>query len=124
MQKILIVDDEESVVEIVKLRLETNNYEVITAYNGEEGLTKAKEEKPDLIILDIAMPDMDGFEVGRRLKQDDKTKHIPIIMLTARGKHDDVLKSVKDAGAVDYIVKPFNPQAFLKRIASVLGKES
>ena len=119
MKKILIIDDETLLVDLVKIRLEANNYEVIAAYEGVEGLEKAKNEKPDLILLDIAMPFMDGYQTLQKLKENDQTKPIPVIMLTAKSQVDDVTK-VADLGAVDYVVKPFSPATFLEKIHKAL----
>ena len=120
--KILVVDDNPDIVEMITVRLEANNYQVITALSGQEALDKIKQEVPDLILLDIAMPEMDGFEVGRRLKMDPDTKKIPVIMVTARSEHKDVLRSITEAGALDYVAKPFRPDILLKRIKDVLRR--
>ena len=118
-KKILVVDDEALLVDLVKIRLEANNYEVVAAYDGVEGLEKARNEKPDLVLLDIAMPFMDGYQTLQKLKENAQTKPIPVIMLTAKSQVDDVTK-VADLGAVDYIVKPFNPATFLEKIHKAL----
>ncbi len=118
-KKILVIDDETLLVDLVKIRLEANNYDVIAAYDGVEGLEKAKNEKPDLILLDISMPFMDGYQALQKLKENDQTKSIPVIMLTAKSQIDDVTK-VADLGAADYVVKPFNPQTFLAKIHKAL----
>ena len=118
-KKILVVDDEIELVELVKIRLEVNGYEVITANSGLEGLSKAVSELPDLIILDIAMAEMDGYAVLQKLKQEEKIKDIPVIMLTAFAK----MKSLFEMeGISDYIVKPFDPQDFLSKVDKVLKK--
>ena len=118
-KKILIVDDEIELVELVKIRLETSGYEVITANSGLEGLAKAAGELPDLIVLDIGMAEMDGYSTLQKLKGEEKTKDIPVIMLTAYAK----MKSLFEMeGISDYIVKPFDPQDFLLRVGRVLKK--
>jgi adenylate cyclase len=118
-RKILIVDDEPETIFIIKDRLEANNFEVLTAVDGEEGLKKA-EEKPDAILLDIMMPNMDGYEVARKLREDDRTKKIPIVMLTARGEPQAVERAFS-LGAVDYIVKPIDLALLMDKIWKTLG---
>lgn len=119
MSKILIVDDERDLVETLAFRLETAGYKVACAYDGQEGLKKAKEEKPDLILLDVMMPKMDGYQVCRMLKFDQNFKNIPIIMLTARGQMQD--KNIgKDVGADEYVTKPFESADLLERIKKLI----
>lgn len=118
-KKILVVDDESQLVDMVKMRLEANNYLVLTAYDGQEGLEKARKEKPDLIILDLMLPKMDGYKVCRMLKFDEKYKNIPIIMFTARAQESDK-KMGEEVGADAYITKPFEPQALLDKIKELL----
>lgn len=119
MKKILLVDDEPQLVEMVKMRLEANNYEVILASDGEEALEKARGEKPDLIILDIMLPKLDGYKVCRMLKFDDKYSSIPVIMFTARSQESE--KSMgEEVGADAYIIKPFEPQMLLGKIKELL----
>jgi len=122
-KRILLVDDEPDVVKVVKFRLEENNYEVLVAVDGQEALEKARKENPDLIILDLMLPKMDGYKVCRMLKFDEKYKHIPIIMFTARGQ--DLDKKVGyDVGANEYIIKPFEPQVLLGKIKDLLAESS
>jgi len=120
MKKTLIADDKSEVVELVKATLEGGDYQTISASDGREALEKIKREKPDLVLLDIIMPRMDGFEVLSEVKKDPRTKEIPIIMLTAKGQKLD-----KDKGrrldAEDYIVKPFSPSHLLHKIKEVSG---
>lgn len=118
-KRILVVDDEADLVEMVKMRLEAGGYEVITAYDGQESLDKAKKEKPDLIILDLMLPKMDGYKVCGLLKADTRYKKIPIIMFTARAQEDDV-KLGKEVGADAYIIKPFEPPVLLNKIKELL----
>ncbi len=118
-KKILVVDDERVLVELLKMRLGEANYEVLIAHDGQEGLETAKREKPDLILLDIMMPKMDGYQVCRLLKFDAAYKQIPIIMLTARGREQDQ-KAAHEVGADDFIVKPFDPKDLLTKIATFL----
>lgn len=118
-KRILIVDDELDLIDIFKGRLETNGYTVIVASDGVEGLEKAKTEKPDLILLDIMMPKMDGYQVCRFLKFDEAFKHIPIILLTARGQKQDQTKGM-EVGADAFVTKPFDRAELLKKIEEYL----
>ncbi|MCM8776542.1 MAG: response regulator [Candidatus Omnitrophica bacterium] len=118
-KKILIVDDEPIIVRVLESRLKTQGYEVVNAYDGQEGLNKVRLENPDLIILDIMLPKMDGYRVCRLLKLDDKYKHIPVLMLSARVQNEDKEKGMA-AGADAYITKPFNPKELLDTIQALL----
>lgn len=118
-KKILIIDDEAPFVETINVRLEFEGYEVLSAGDGQEGLEKAREIKPDLILLDVMMPKMDGYQVCRMLKFDDNFKDIPIIMLTARAQDTD-RKTGKEVGANDYISKPFEMDELLEKIKELL----
>jgi len=122
-KKILVVDDESHLIELVQMRLEANEYEVITARDGEEGLEKAKSESPDLIILDVMMPKIDGYKVCGLLKNDEQYKNIPIILFT--GKAQDDFKEVgKKVGADAFITKPFDALVLLAKIEELLDKSS
>ncbi len=117
-KKILLADDEEDIKTVIKLYLESKGYDVVTSYDGLDTLDKVKAEKPDLILLDIMMPVINGFEVCKQLKADENTSHIPIVMLSAASQADSVEQAI-EAGAVDYIMKPFEPpriEAILKKI--------
>jgi DNA-binding response OmpR family regulator len=118
-KKILVVDDEAQLVDMVKMRLEANNYEVIAAYDGQEGLEKAKKEKPDLIILDLMLPKMDGYKVCGLLKADARYNKIPIIMFTARAQKSDKQMG-QEVGADAYIAKPFGASVLLTKISELL----
>lgn len=120
-KKILIVEDEAQLVEMLKMRLEASDYEVIVAYDGQEGLQKAREKKPSLIILDLMLPKLDGFKICRMLKFDEKYRHIPIIMFTARAQDTD-RKISEEVGADAYITKPFEPQVLLSKIQELVNK--
>lgn len=122
-KRILLVDDEEAMVEMVKMRLEAAGYEVIPAYDGQEALDKARKEKLDLIILDIMLPKIDGYKVCRILKFDEKYKQIPVVMFTARAQEADK-QTGQQVGADAYITKPFEPAVLLDTIAKLLNKES
>lgn len=118
--KILVVDDEVYILHILDFSLGAEGFDVLTANNGEEAITKAIQETPDLIVLDIMMPVLDGYETLRRLKREPKTKEIPVILLTAKGR--DVDKRLGfEVGATDYIVKPFSPSRLIERIEEIIG---
>ncbi len=119
--RILLVDDEPDIVETVSFMLQSRNYQVSVASGGQEGIEKAKEEHPDLVLLDIMMPDIDGYDVCMKLKADADTKDIPIIMLTAKGESEAVLKS-HSLGADDYVVKPFSLPTLLSKLKKFLDK--
>lgn len=120
-EKILIVDDETDLVETLVILLEANNYEVLCAYDGEEALDKTYGTNPGLIILDLALPKLDGYEVCRTIKSNDKYKNIPIIILTARS-NDKNAERCKDAGANEYITKPFEPESIVATVKKLLDK--
>ncbi|MEI8349083.1 MAG: response regulator [Candidatus Omnitrophota bacterium] len=115
MSKILIIDDEQDFVTVLSGRLKANNYQVITAHDGLEGLTYATTEHPDLIILDILMPGMSGFEVLKNLKRDPKTRRIPVLMLSAKGDTDSLFRA-EEFEATDYLIKPFDTQEFMAMV--------
>jgi CheY-like chemotaxis protein len=119
MKKVLLVDDKEEVRLLVQTTLEGSDYEFYGATNGKEAVEKAVSIKPDLILLDIMMPEMDGLEACRHIKSSPETKSIPIIMLTAKGQEADIKKG-KECGADDYFVKPFSPLELLKKIDEIL----
>ncbi len=121
-KKILVVDDEEEMVMAVQARLEANGYEVVTAYDGEEGLKKARSENPDLIILDLMLPKMDGYQVCATLKHDDRYKKIPVLLFTAKAGTEDERIGIEDCGANGYMTKPFEPPALLAKISELLKK--
>ncbi len=117
--KVLVVDDEEYIQHILNFSFSAEGYQVITANDGEEAIEKAKSENPDVIVLDIMMPKMDGYEACRRLKSDPKTKSIPVILLTAKGREVD-RKLGNEAGADDYMVKPFSPGRLIERVEALI----
>jgi len=119
MKKILVIDDLPENVFILQDRLVQEGYEVTTAYGGTDGLEKAYSTLPDLILLDVMMPDMSGFDVCKTLINDERTKHIPIILVTAKAAADD-MKEGLEAGAFDYIKKPFNRTELMARVKSAL----
>jgi two-component system alkaline phosphatase synthesis response regulator PhoP/two-component system response regulator VicR len=119
-KKILAVDDERHIVRLVQINLEKQGYEVVTASNGREALEAAREARPDLIVMDVMMPEMDGFEALEKMKADPELSSIPVIMLTAKAQDADVFSGWQK-GADLYLTKPFNPAellTFVKRIFS------
>ena len=123
MKNILIVDDEQDIVESLKFILEAAGYNCYTAFDGEEGLRLAKEIMPDLIILDVMMPKINGYKISRLLKYDSKYKNIPNLMITARSQEEDKLIG-EETGADEYITKPFDLDDVLKQVEKYLGKEN
>jgi two-component system alkaline phosphatase synthesis response regulator PhoP len=120
--KILVVDDEADLVETIRFSLELEGYNVLVASNGEEGLNLARQEKPDLILLDLMLPKLDGYKVCRLLKFDERYKHIPILMLTAKTQEKDKILG-KETGANEYITKPFDMDELMAKIKSYLSKQ-
>jgi len=118
---VLIVDDEPGIIEMLTMRLEACDYQVISASDGQEGLDKARTEKPDLIILDLMLPKIDGYKVCRMLKFDERHKQIPIILFTARAQESDI-KLGEEVGADAYITKPFEPDILLAKVDQLLKK--
>jgi DNA-binding response OmpR family regulator len=117
--KILVVDDEVYIVHILDFSLGMEGYDVVTALDGEQALEKVKLEKPDLIVLDIMMPKLDGYETCKQLKSDPATRHIPVILLSAKGRNVDQ-KVGFEVGADDYITKPFSPRKLVERVNALL----
>lgn len=122
-EKILIVDDEEDIVELIRYNLEKKGYRIVCAYNGEEALRFTRGELPQLIVLDLMLPGMNGLEVYRVLREEPRTAEIPIIMLTARGEERDIVTGL-ELGADDYITKPFRLQELTARIRAVLRRSA
>lgn len=122
-QTILIVEDEEDVQELIKYNLHKHGYQTETALDGKTALSKAQAGKPDLVLLDLMIPRIDGLQVCRILKSDSSTAKIPIIILTAKGTETDIVTGL-EAGADDYITKPFSPQVLLARIKAVLRRHT
>lgn len=119
-KKILVVDDEVELVKGIRIMLEKDGYEVIVAYDGQEALKKARREKPDLIILDVMLPKMDGYKVCALLKHDTKSSSIPIILFTARA-HEEDIKAGEEVHADAYITKPFKPEVLIGKIEELLS---
>jgi DNA-binding response OmpR family regulator len=118
---VLAADDDEDILSLVAFRLERSGYTVIQARDGQEALELALAEKPDLAVLDVMMPKLDGFELTRRLRAEASTNRMPIILLTARAQDADVAQGF-EAGADDYIRKPFSPQELRTRVQAILGR--
>ena len=118
VKTILIVDDSPTERHVLSELLTQNGYQVITAENGEEGVEKAKSEQPDLILMDVVMPGLNGYQATRTLTRDETTKHIPIIVCTSKGQETDRIWGLRQ-GAIDYLVKPLNPEELLQRIAAL-----
>jgi len=122
-QKILAIDDEPDVLALLKLLFESNGYDAVTAPNGTEGLIRAHVEHPDLILLDIMMEEMDGWETLERLKLDESSRDIPVVILSARAEPKDKVRALRE-GAVDYIVKPFSVRDSMDKIRAILDQEA
>jgi two-component system phosphate regulon response regulator PhoB len=121
-EKILVVDDEENIRELVRYNLAREGYQVSTVGSGEEALKHVSEKMPELIVLDLMLPGMDGLDVCRQLKNDSRTAHIPIVMLTVKGEESDIVIGL-ELGADDYITKPFSPKVLLARLKAVLRRK-
>ena len=122
-ERILVVDDEEDLLELVNYNLSKEGYRVSCVATGEEALAEARKSLPELIVLDLLLPTVDGLEVCRLLKGDSKTQHIPIIMLTAKSEEADIVSGL-ELGADDYLTKPFSPRVLLARIKALLRRKS
>ena len=118
---ILIADDDEDIRHLIAFRLERSGYTVVSAQDGAEALALAREHVPDLAVLDVRMPKLDGLEVTRALRADEATRRMPIILLTAKVQDGDVQRGF-DAGADDYVRKPFSPQELRSRVQAILGR--
>ena len=121
MTKILVVDDDDSINELIKINLELSGYDVISAFDGLQGFTLAKQELPDLIVLDVMMPDVDGYTGAKRVRENASTAEIPILMLTAMGQLEDKVKGF-DIGVDDYLVKPFEMDELKVRVRALLKR--
>jgi DNA-binding response OmpR family regulator len=122
-EKILVVEDEEDILELIKYNLAKDDYRVTGVLSGEEGITRARAEAPDLLVLDLMLPGVDGLEVCRTLKNDPNTEQIAIVMLTAKGEEADIVAGL-ELGADDYITKPFSPRILTARIKAVLRRKA
>jgi two-component system, OmpR family, alkaline phosphatase synthesis response regulator PhoP len=122
-EKILVVDDEEDILELVRFNLSKEGYRVTCAVTGESAVEIARSEHPDLLVLDLMLPGMDGLEVAKFLKNNPETQNLPIVMLTAKGEESDVVTGL-ELGADDYVTKPFSPKILAARIKAVLRRKS
>ena len=122
-ERILVVDDEEDLLELVNYNLSKEGYRVSCVVTGEDALAEARKSLPDLIVLDLLLPHVDGLEVCRLLKSDPNTKQIPVIMLTAKSEEADVVSGL-ELGADDYLTKPFSPRVLLARIKAILRRKA
>ena len=122
-ERILVVDDEEDILELVRYNLAREGYHITGALSGEEALKKARTEAFDLIVLDLMLPGIDGLEVTRKLKANEKTQNIPIVMLTAKGEETDIVTGL-ELGADDYITKPFSPRVLIARVRAALRRKN
>lgn len=120
-KKILIVEDEKDIHELIVYNLKQEGYQILSSYSGENGLEKAISERPDLVLLDIMLPVMNGLDVCRQLKSNDKTAHIPIVMLSAKNEDVDIITGL-EIGADDYITKPFSPRVLIACIRTILRR--
>jgi two-component system phosphate regulon response regulator PhoB len=120
-KSILIVEDEEDILALIHYNLTREGYKVLTATSGEQGVKLACEHQPDLVVLDLMLPGIDGLQVCRELKQRDNTRHIAVIMLTAKGEEADIVTGL-ELGAADYVTKPFSPRVLLARVKAVLRR--
>jgi DNA-binding response OmpR family regulator len=123
MQKILVVEDDQKTADLIRLYLERNGYEAMVVHNGRVGLEMAQSQPPDLIILDLMLPGLGGLDICHSLRRGPTTKHIPIIMLTAKSTEDDKLEGLY-LGADDYVTKPFSPRELMARVKAVLRRLS
>ena len=121
MTKILVAEDERDILDLITYTLRFANYEVVAASNGEEAVSLARQEIPDLILMDVRMPRMTGYEACKRMKAEDSIKDIPVAFLSAKGQESEVNAGL-DAGAVEYILKPFSPDQLTDRVKAILSK--
>jgi len=118
-KQILCIEDEPEMIDLIRLILGRRGFEVVGAAGGKEGLEKVRQEQPDLVLLDLMMPDMDGWEVYQQMKADEKTKNIPVIVVTAKAQSIDKVLGLHIAKVDDYIAKPFSPQELLNSVDKV-----
>jgi DNA-binding response OmpR family regulator len=122
-KKVLCIEDEPEMIDLIKLILERKGFEVVGAVGGAEGLEVIRREKPDLILLDLMMPEVDGWEVFRQIRADEQLKPIPVIVVTAKAQSIDKVLGLHIAKVDDYVTKPFGPQELLNSVNKVLAKE-
>ena len=122
VKRIICIEDEPEMVDLIRLILSRRGFEVSGSQGGQDGLEIVRKELPDLILLDLMMPDLDGWEVYQQLRADDKTKHIPVIVVTAKAQSIDKVLGLHIAKVEDYIAKPFSPQELIESVEKVLDK--
>ncbi|HEX5132313.1 MAG TPA: response regulator [Candidatus Krumholzibacteria bacterium] len=120
-EKIVVIEDEEDILEVIAYNLKREGYEVVTSTSGEDGLDKIARSSPQLVVLDIMLPEIDGIEICRKLKADPLTRSIPVIMVTAKGEESDVVLGL-GVGADDYLTKPFSPKELVARVKAMLRR--
>jgi two-component system response regulator VicR len=123
-KQILCIEDEPEMIDLIRLILGRRGFEVVGAAGGKEGLEKVRQQPPELVLLDLMMPDMDGWEVYQQIKADEKTKDIPVIVVTAKAQSIDKVLGLHIAKVDDYIAKPFSPQDLLNSVEKVLGAKN
>ena len=124
IRRVLCIEDEEEMIDLIRLILVRKGFEVSGATGGQDGLQKVHEQMPDLILLDLMMPDMDGWEVYQQIKADEQTRHIPVIVVTAKAQSIDKVLGLHIAKVDDYIAKPFSPADLLESIERVIAKKT
>jgi two-component system response regulator VicR len=122
-KKVLCIEDEPEMIDLIKLILERKGFDVVGAVGGAEGLEVIRREKPDLILLDLMMPEVDGWEVFRQIRADEQLKSIPVIVVTAKAQSIDKVLGLHIAKVDDYVTKPFGPQELLNSVNKVLARE-
>ncbi len=122
-RRILCIEDEPEMIDLIRLILERKGFEVLGAVGGQEGLEAIRREKPDLILLDLMMPDVDGWEVYRQMKADDELKDIPVVVVTAKAQSIDKVLGLHIAKVDDYVTKPFGPSDLLESVERILQKQ-
>ncbi|MCE5203957.1 MAG: response regulator [Coriobacteriales bacterium] len=120
MSRILIADDEPHILKLVTFTLSNHGYEVVTATDGQSATELAEQEQPDLILLDVMMPIMNGYDAAKRIRENPATAHIPIVMLSAKSQVTEIAQGL-DSGATEYICKPFTPKDLVKKVSELLG---
>lgn len=121
-KRVVCIEDEPEMIDLVRLILGRKGFEVIGANGGVEGLETVRREKPDLVLLDLMMPDMDGWEVYQQIKADEALRHIPVVVVTAKAQSIDKVLGLHIAKVDDYITKPFGPQELLESVSKILGQ--
>lgn len=119
--RVLAIEDESDILEVIEYNLDREGFEVTTSKSGQEGLDQIREERPDIVLLDLMLPDLDGLEVCRKIRDDDELREIPVIMVTAKDTESEVVLGL-GVGADDYVTKPFNPQELVARVKAVLRR--